>query len=83
MLVHCDIECSNASFPSYSNGVYCETPTLAPHSHIDEDRSVFRSVIVYQCDSEYEPRDTMVSKCSPSGDWSANITALECTKKGL
>ena len=67
-------------FPCSDDG-YCKTLALPPHSHIDSERSVLGAVIVYQCDSGYEPTDLMVSRCS-SGEWSPNITALECTKPG-
>ena len=37
---------------------------------------------MYQCDSGYEPTNVIVSKCSSVGEWSPNITALDCTKPG-
>ena len=67
----------------YSNGAFCKAPVMPAHSHIDERRSVPGSVLVYQCDSGYEPSELLVSKCLPSGDWSYNITTLKCTLQGL
>ena len=67
----------------YSNGAFCKAPVLPAHSHIDERKSVPGSVLVYQCNSGYEPSELLVSKCLPSGDWSDNITTLKCTLKGL
>ena len=66
----------------YSDAVHCSAPMLPPHSHIDKERSVLGTVLIYQCDRGYEPTELMVSKCSSSGEWTPNITALECTKQG-
>ncbi|CAI8023414.1 Sushi, von Willebrand factor type A, EGF and pentraxin domain-containing protein 1 [Geodia barretti] len=54
---------------------------LPPHSHTDKKRSVLGTVLIYQCDRGYVPTELMVSKCSSSGEWTPNITALECTKQ--
>ena len=60
----------------------CSTPLLPPHAHIENESSIFGSIIVYKCASGYEPAETMVAKCLTSGEWEPNITALECTKQG-
>ncbi|CAI8037390.1 hypothetical protein GBAR_LOCUS20910, partial [Geodia barretti] len=73
-----EIKCSNIIL---SDAAHCSAPMLPPHSHTDKERSVLGSVLVYQCDSGYEPTELMVSKCSSSGEWTPNITALECTKQ--
>ena len=81
-----DISCSSLKLfteVSFSDSAYCEAPVLPAHSHIYEAISVPGLVLIYQCDSGYEPSQLLVSKCLSSGDCSKIVTALDCTLQGL
>ncbi|CAI8049548.1 Sushi, von Willebrand factor type A, EGF and pentraxin domain-containing protein 1, partial [Geodia barretti] len=73
-----EIKCSNIIL---SDAAHCSAPMLPQDSHIDKERSVLGSVLIYQCDRGYVPTELMVSKCSSSGEWTPNVTELECTKQ--
>ena len=66
----------------YSVSTFCTPPLLPPHSHVVKERSVHGSLLTYECDSDYQPREQMVSVCSQTAEWVPDIASLQCTQQG-
>ena len=66
--------------------ITCPSVTDIEHAHIIGSEVTFNSSIIVACDLGYELDDgvsNVTVTCQGDGEWSANISALQCSSRFL